>query len=169
MQGERGPAGPAGAPGLDGFEGQPGPAGAVGPTGAQGEPGQPGEPGAGAINPEANINTLDSSVVLVPGTTRVTFRLSGFPRRDDVTLSIREAGGAGSDYEMGSGQVNSSGALEIVVGSDLLPAIPEDLPPGLWTVVAVGTRTPEGASGPAVASTAIRVYSPGEAPTVGGK
>ena len=162
-QGERGPEGPPGARGSggsDGIDGQPGP------------PGQPGEPGAagpGGINPEANINTLDANVILVPGTTRVTFRLSGFPRRDDVSLYIREAGGAGSDYQMGTAQVNSSGALEMVVGTDLLPAIPEDLPPGVWTVVAVGSHTPEGASGPASASTAIRVYGPGEAPTLGGK
>ncbi len=168
-QGERGAAGPAGAPGSDGIDGQPGPPGQPGEAGAPGEAGEPGAAGPGAINPEANINTLDSSVILVPGTTRVTFRLSGFPRRDEVTLYIREAGGAGSDYEMGTAQVNSSGALEMVVGNDLLPAIPEDLQPGIWTVVAVGSRTPEGASGPATASTAIRVYGPGEAPTLGAK
>lgn len=168
-QGERGPAGPAGAPGSDGIDGQPGPPGQAGEPGAPGEAGAPGDAGPGAINPEANINTLDASVILIPGTTRVTFRLSGFPRRDDVTLYIREAGGAGSDYEMGTAQVNSSGALEMVVGTDLLPAIPEDLSPGIWTVIAVGSRTPEGASGPAVASTAIRVYGPGEAPALGGK
>ena len=167
--GQRGAAGPSGAPGLDGLDGAQGPPGPSGLAGAPGEPGAPGDPGAGAINPEANINTLDPSVILVPGTTRVTFRLSGFPRRDDVTLYIREALGAGSDYEMGSAQVNSSGALEMVVGSDLLPAIPEDLNPGIWTVVAIGSRAPDGASGPAVASTAIRVYGPGEAPTIGSK
>ena len=169
LQGERGPAGSAGAPGSDGVDGQPGPPGQAGAPGAPGEAGAAGAAGPGAISPEANINTLDSSVVLVPGTTRVTFRLSGFPRRDDVTLYIREALGAAVDYEMGTAQVNSSGALEMVVGTDLLPAIPDDLPPGVWTVIAVGSRTPEGASGPAVASTAIRVYGPGEAPTLGGK
>ena len=167
--GERGAAGSPGAPGADGTDGQPGRPGALGAPGAPGAPGEPGTAGAGAINPEANINTLDPSVVLVPGTTRVTFRLSGFPRRDDVTLYIREALGTGSDYEMGSAQVNSSGALEMIVGSDLAPAIPQELPPGLWTVVAVGGRAPEGASGPAVASTAIRVYGLGEAPTLGAK
>ena len=168
-QGERGPAGPAGAPGSDGVDGQQGPPGQPGEAGAPGEEGAPGAHGPGAINPEANINTLDPNVILVPGTTRVTFRLSGFPRRDDVTLYIREALGAATDYEMGTAQVNSSGALEMVVGTDLLPAIPEALPPGVWTVIAVGSRTPEGASGPAAASTAIRVYGPGEAPTLGGK
>lgn len=167
--GQRGPAGPAGAPGSDGVDGQQGPPGQEGTAGAPGEPGAPGATGAGAINPEANIDTLDSSIVLVPGTIRMTFRLSGFPRRDEVTLYIREALGTGSDYVMGSATVNSSGALEMIVGSDLLPAIPEDLPPGLWTVIAVGSRMPEGTSGPAVASTAIRVYSPGEAPTLGAK
>ena len=167
--GERGAAGQPGAPGADGTDGQPGRAGAPGAPGAAGAPGAPGTAGAGAINPEANINTLDSSVILVPGTTRVTFRLSGFPRRDVVTLSIREALGTGIDYEMGRAQVNSSGALEMIVGSDLALAIPQELPPGIWTVVAVGSRAPEGASGPAVASTAIRVYGPGEAPTLGAK
>ena len=167
--GERGVAGSPGSPGADGTDGQPGRPGAPGAPGAAGAAGAPGTAGAGAINPEANINTLDPSVVLVPGTTRVTFRLSGFPRRDDVTLYIREALGTGIDYEMGSAQVNSSGALEMIVGTDLVPAIPEDLPPGVWTVVGVGARAPEGASGPAIASTAIRVYGPGEAPTLGAK
>ena len=142
--GDRGPAGPGGQSGLDGVDGAPGPVGPQGPPGEPGEAGEPGEPGTGAINPEANVNTLDPNVVLTPGTTRVTFRLSGFPRRDEVTLYIREALGAGSDYEMGSAQVNSSGALEMVVGTDLLPAIPDDLSPGIWTVIAQGSRAPEG-------------------------
>ncbi len=167
--GERGPAGPPGAAGADGVDGPRGPAGAAGPAGPQGQAGDRGEPGPGATSPEASINTLDPSVILVPGTTLVTFRLSGFPRRDEVTLLIREARGTGVDYEMGSAQVNVSGALEMIVGSDLAPAIPEDLPPGLWTVVAVGERIPEGAFGPAAASTAIRVYAPGDVPNLEGK
>ena len=120
--------------------------------------------GPGAINPEANINTLPDVITLTPGTVRVTFMLSGFPRRDEVTLSIVEALGAGIDHEMGTDEVNSSGALEILVGTDSAPAIPADLPPGIWTVKATGTRVPQGAAGPAVASVAIRVFAPGERP-----
>ena len=159
--GASGAAGPAGVDGIDGDRGQSGPAGAAG---ALGETGAPGAIGAGAINPEASINTLPDFITLTPGTVRVTFMLSGFPRRDQVTLSIVEALGAGIDYEMGSGQVNSSGALEIVVGSDSSPAIPGELPPGIWTVKATGDRVSQGAAGPAVASVAIRVFAPGDRP-----
>ncbi len=167
--GERGTPGPAGAPGADGVEGQPGPQGLPGQPGIAGQPGEQGPPGIGAVNPEASINTLDPTVILTPGTTRVTFRLSGFPRNDGVTLYIRNGLGAVTDYEMGSAAVNPSGALEMVAGSDGAPAIPRELQPGVWTVVAVGTRVPEGASGPAIASTAIRVYGPDEVPALGDK
>lgn len=160
-QGAPGAAGPAGSDGLDGDRGPSGPAGE---DGAPGEPGAPGASGPGAINPEANINTLPDVITLTPGTVRVTFMLSGFPRRDEVTLSIVEALGAGIDHEMGTDEVNSSGALEILVGTDSAPAIPADLPPGIWTVKATGTRVPQGAAGPAVASVAIRVFAPGERP-----
>ena len=164
--GLQGSPGSAGAPGADGIDGERGPSGQAGAAGAPGDIGDPGEIGAGAVNPEANINTLPDVITLTPGTSRVTFMLSGFPRRDEVTLSIVEAIGTGIDYEMGMGQVNSSGALEILVGSDQMPAIPHDLPPGIWTVKATGTRVPQGAAGSAAASVAIRVYSPGERPAV---
>ena len=159
--GAPGAAGPAGPAGLDGDRGSSGTAGAAG---ASGEAGASGALGAGAVNPEANINTLPDFITLTPGTIRVTFMLSGFPRRDEVTLSIVEALGAGIDHEMGTGEVNSSGALEILVGTDSAPAIPADLPPGIWTVKATGTRVPLGAAGPAAASVAIRIFAQGERP-----
>ncbi len=160
-QGAPGAAGPAGPAGLDGDRGSAGTAGAAG---ASGEAGASGALGAGAVNPEANINTLPDFITLTPGTIRVTFMLSGFPRRDEVTLSIVEALGAGIDHEMGTDEVNSSGALEILVGTDSAPAIPADLPPGIWTVKATGTLVPQGAAGPAVASVAIRIFAQGERP-----
>ena len=162
--GPQGASGSAGALGADGLDGDRGPSGQAGAAGPPGDKGDPGETGAGAVNAEANINTLPDFITLTPGTARVTFMLSGFPRRDEVTLSIVEAIGTGIDYEMGTGQVNSSGALEILVGSDQTPAIPNGLPPGVWTVKATGTRVPLGAAGPAAASVAIRVFSPGERP-----
>ena len=167
--GVAGPQGPVGPAGADGVDGQQGPAGPAGEPGEPGEPGASGEPGAGSANPEANINTLDPSVVLVPGTTRVVFRLSGFPSEDEVTLYIRGAGEDTAGYGMGTAAMNASGALEMIAGSDEKPAIPEDLEPGIWTVVAQGSVTPDDSAGPAVASTAIRVYGPDEGPAAGDK
>jgi hypothetical protein len=106
----------------------------------------------------------------VAGQQEITLLLSGFPRRDPVTVTIVEAFGPGNDYTLGTGEVNASGALELTLGAADHLALPADLAPGLYTIKVTGTRVAAGASGPAVASAPILVAPVGSTPTpVGGK
>jgi hypothetical protein len=146
--GSVGPAGAAGAAGAAGPAGADGPAGATGPAGADGA--------AGATGASANATAADLAVSVgrnIPGQETLAVTVSGFARRDVVTLTITESGGPGNNHTVGTVTVSASGAATATLGSADSLAIPSDLATGVYTLKA------EGARNGATASTALSVFA----------
>lgn len=158
-EGAAGAAGPAGPAGPSGAAGDTGPAGPTGPAGADGADGAAGAVGPRGLTGPAGegVSGSEASVVIsggvvTPGRQELTILLSGFPRRDTVTVSIQEAFGLGNDYLIGTGEVNASGALALNVGTADRPAVPSDLEEGAWTLVVEGARDGTLATAPLIVS-----------------
>jgi len=146
--GSAGSVGPAGAAGAAGATGPAGAAGATGPAGADGA--------AGATGASANATAADLAVSVgrnIPGQETLAVTVSGFARRDVVTLTITESGGPGNNHTVGTVTVSASGAATATLGSADSLAIPSDLATGVYTLKA------EGARNGATASTALSVFA----------
>ena len=146
--GSVGPAGAAGAAGAAGPAGADGPAGAAGATGPAGAD--------GATGASANATAADLAVSVgrnIPGQETLAVTVSGFARRDVVTLTITESGGPGNNHTVGTVTVSASGAATATLGSADSLAIPSDLATGVYTLKA------EGARNGATASTALSVFA----------
>jgi len=152
-----GAAGSAGSAGSDGAAGAAGPAGAAGAAGATGPAGPAGSDGAkGSTGADANSTAADVSVSVgrnIPGQETLAVTVSGFDRRDVVTLTITESGGPGNNHIVGTVTVSASGAGTATLGSADSLAIPSGLATGVYTLKA------EGARNGATASTALSVFA----------
>ena len=151
-----GPAGEAGSAGAAGAAGAAGPAGAAGAAGPAGPAGADGSDGAdgtkGADGSAARFASIAVSTVRnVAGQETLKVTLSGFSRKDTITVTIVEANGPGGDHTVGSAKTNGSGAVEETLGSAGSPAIPSGLGVGVYTLKATSGR--DGAS----ATTALHV------------
>ncbi|MFL2639733.1 MAG: serine protease [Dehalococcoidia bacterium] len=105
-----------------------------------------------------NIPEVPTPVISVDSTRKVVgdselhVELAGWVPEDRITVTIVSAYGVGVNYTIGSVDINSSGAGETTLGSDRVPAIPEDIVPGVYTIRAVSVT--DGSE----ASTALRLY-----------
>ena len=90
-----------------------------------------------------NIPEVPTPVISVDSTRKVVgdselhVELAGWVPEDRITVTIVSAYGVGVNYTIGSVDINSSGAGETALGSDRVPAIPDDIVPGVYTIRAV--------------------------------